>query len=368
VIAPEAEFGGYLTGVLIHRRAYCLGDNNRRFLDRADRLLRSQGDNIMGMLVEGVWKDQWYDTQSTGGRFVRRESRYRNWITPDGAAGPTGEGGFKAEPGRYHLYVSFACPWAHRTLIMRALKGLEGAISLSVTHWHMGENGWTFDPGPGVIPDPIHNAKYLYQIYLADDPKASGRATTPVLWDKAQGRIVNNESAEIMRMFNDAFDAIGARAADYHPESLRSAIDSLNERIYQDLNNGVYKAGFATSQEAYEEAALAVFTILDEFEEWLANKRYLFGDRPVETDWRLFTTLVRFDAVYVGHFKCNLRRLVDYPNLSRYARDLFQLPNIAATVNFEHIRKHYYTSHKAINPTGIVPIGPELDFSAGAGK
>jgi glutathionyl-hydroquinone reductase len=322
----------------------------------------------MGTLVEGVWQDQWYDTQSTGGRFVRWESRYRNWITPDGGPGPTGEGGFRAEPGRYHLYVSFACPWAHRTLIMRALKGLERAISLSVTHWHMGENGWSFDPGPGVIPDPIHNAKYLYQVYLADDPKASGRATTPVLWDKAQGRIVNNESADIMGMFNKAFDSVGAQPGDYYPVQLRSDIDALNERIYQDLNNGVYKAGFATSQEAYEEAAMAVFTMLDELEERLARSRYLFGERPVETDWRLFTTLVRFDAVYVGHFKCNLRRLVDYPNLWRYARDLFRQPGISETVNFDHIRNHYYTSHRAINPNGIVPIGPELDFSAGNGK
>jgi putative glutathione S-transferase len=322
----------------------------------------------MGTLVEGVWKDQWYDTQSTGGRFVRWESRYRNWITRDGAPGPTGEGGFKAEPGRYHLYVSFACPWAHRTLIMRALKGLESAISLSVAHWHMGENGWTFATAPGVMQDPIHNANYLYQIYLADDPKASGRATTPVLWDKAQGRIVNNESADIMRMFNDAFNGVGAQPGDYYPAQLQSDIDALNERIYRAVNNGVYQAGFATSQEVYEEAAFNVFAMLDELEERLARSRYLFGDRSVETDWRLFTTLIRFDAVYVGHFKCNLRRLVDYPNLSRYARDLFQFPRISGTVNFDHIRKHYYTSHKAINPTGIVPIGPELDFSAGISK
>jgi putative glutathione S-transferase len=260
--------------------------------------------------------------------------------------------------------VSFACPWANRTLIMRALKGLEGAISLSVTHWHMGENGWTFEPAPGVITDPIHGADYLYQIYLADDPKASGRATTPVLWDKARRRIVNNESADIMRMLNDAFDGADAQPGDYYPAPLRSEIDALNERVYHAVNNGVYQAGFATTQEAYEEAAFAVFSMLDELEERLASRRYLFGDQPVETDWRLFTTLVRFDAVYFGHFKCNLRRLVDYPNLSRYARDLFQLPGIAQTVNFDHIRKHYYTSHKAINPNGIVPIGPELDFSA----
>lgn len=317
----------------------------------------------MGILVDGVWKDEWYDTKSTGGRFVRWESPYRNWITPDGTPGPTGEGGFAAANGRYHLYVSYACPWAHRTLIMRALKGLESAITLSVTHWHMGENGWTFEAAPGVVPDPIHGAKYLYQIYLADNPQASGRATTPVLWDKAQGRIVNNESAEIIRMLNNAFDGVGARPGDYYPQELRSDIDALNERIYHAVNNGVYRAGFATTQEAYEEAAFGVFAMLDELEERLANSRYLFGDRLVETDWRLFTTLIRFDAVYFGHFKCNLRRLVDYTNLSRYARELFQTPGIDQTVNFEHIQKHYYTSHKAINPNGIVPIGPELDFS-----
>jgi glutathionyl-hydroquinone reductase len=322
----------------------------------------------MGMLVDGVWKDQWYDTKSTGGRFVRWESRYRNWITPDGAPGPMGEGGFAAELGRYHLYVSFACPWAHRTLIMRALKGLESTVSLSVTHWHMGENGWSFQPAPGVVPDPIHGADYLYQIYLADDPKASGRATTPVLWDRAKGRIVSNESADIMRMFNDAFDGLGAEPGDYYPAALRSDIDRLNDRIYRAVNNGVYQAGFATSQEAYEEAALAVFAMLDELEDRLANSRYLFGNRPLETDWRLFTTLIRFDAVYFGHFKCNLRRLVDYPNLWGYARDLFQLPHIAGTVNFEHIRQHYYTSHKAINPNVIVPIGPELDFFSAHGR
>jgi putative glutathione S-transferase len=321
----------------------------------------------MGILVDGVWKDEWYDTKSTGGRFVRWESRYRNWITPDGSPGPSGEGGFAAEFGRYHLYVSFACPWAHRTLIMRALKGLESAISLSVTHWHMGENGWTFEAAPGVIPDPIHRADCLYQVYLADDPKASGRATTPVLWDKARGRIVNNESAEIMRMLNSAFGSLGTDAGDYYPEALRREIDTLSQRIYDAVNNGVYKAGFATDQEAYEEAALNVFTMLDELEERLSDHRYLFGGRPLETDWRLFTTLVRFDAVYFGHFKCNLRRLVDYPNLWRYARDLYQLPGIAQTVNFDHIRRHYYGSHKKINPNGIVPIGPELDFTQDTG-
>jgi putative glutathione S-transferase len=245
---------------------------------------------------------------------------------------------------------------------MRALKGLGDAISISVTHWHMGENGWTFEPAPGVVPDPIQGARYLYEIYLADDPKASGHATTPVLWDKARARIVNNESADIMRMFNDAFDGIGAQPCDYCPAKMRGDIDALNERIYHAINNGVYRAGFATTQEAYEEAAFGVFAMLDEMEDRLGERRYLLGERPVETDWRLFTTLVRFDAVYVGHFKCNLRRLIDYPNLSRYARDLFRYPKIAGTVNFEHIRRHYYTSHKTINPTGIVPIGPHLSW------
>lgn len=316
----------------------------------------------MGVLVDGIWKDEWYDTQSTGGRFVREASQYRNWITTDGRPGPTGEGGFAAEPGRYHLYVAYACPWAHRTLIMRALKGIESAISLSVTHWHMGENGWTFAPGPGVVPDPVHNADYLYQVYLADNPRASGHATTPVLWDKARGRIVNNESADLMRMFNNAFDRAGAQPGDYCPARLRGEIEALNERIYDAVNNGVYQAGFATTQEAYEEAAVKVFAMLDELDERLSASRCLFGDRPLETDWRLFTTLIRFDAVYHGHFKCNLRRLIDYPRLSPYARDLFQIPGVAETVNFDHIRRHYYTSHKTINPAGIVPIGPDLNF------
>ncbi|NLG77186.1 MAG: glutathione S-transferase family protein, partial [Xanthomonadaceae bacterium] len=269
----------------------------------------------MGVLVEGEWKDQWYDTKSTGGRFVRWQSPYRHWITPDGSPGPTGEGGFAAEPGRYHLYVSYACPWAHRTLIMRELKGLQNMISLSVTHWLMAERGWTFDPGPGVVSDSVNGARALYEVYLADNPKASGRATTPLLWDKKQRRIVSNESADIVRMFNSAFDGVGAQPGDFYPEPLRADIDALNDHIYDTVNNGVYKAGFASTQEAYEEAARGVFATLDELEKRLDKNRYLFGDRIVETDWRLFTTLVRFDAVYHGHFKCNLRRLIDYPNL-----------------------------------------------------
>jgi len=318
----------------------------------------------MGLLIDGVWHDQWYDTKSTGGRFVRQESAFRNWITPDGAPGPTGVGGYKAEPGRYHLYVSLACPWAHRTLILRKLKGLEGMISVSVVHWLMLENGWTFDDGPGVIPDPIFGARYLYEIYARAEPRYTGRVTVPMLWDKATGTIVNNESSEIIRMFNSAFDGCGALPGDYYPEDLRLEIDALNARIYNTVNNGVYKAGFATTQEAYNAAVTKLFETLDFLEECLATRRYLLGDRLTEVDWRLFTTLVRFDPVYVGHFKCNLRRIVDYPNLFDYLRHLYQMPGIAETVNMFHIKHHYYQSHRTINPTGIVPLGPEINLSA----
>ena len=318
----------------------------------------------MGLLINGVWHDQWYDTKSTGGRFVRQESAFRNWITPDGAPGPTGVGGYKAEPGRYHLYVSLACPWAHRTLIFRKLKGLEGVISVSVVHWLMLENGWTFEEGPGVVPDPIFGARYLYEIYARAEPRYTGRITVPVLWDKETGTIVNNESSEIIRMFNSAFDDCGALPGDYYPEDLRSEIDALNARIYDTVNNGVYKAGFATTQEAYNDAVMKLFETLDLLEERLATRRYLLGDRLTEADWRLFTTLVRFDPVYVSHFKCNLRRIVDYPNLFDYLRHLYQMPGIAETVNMFHIKHHYYQSHRAINPTGIVPLGPEIDLNA----
>ncbi|WP_071518092.1 glutathione S-transferase family protein [Geitlerinema sp. PCC 9228] len=318
----------------------------------------------MGLLIDGVWYDQWYDTKSTGGRFVRQESQFRNWITPDGSPGPTGKGGFKAERGRYHLYVSYACPWAHRTLIFRALKGLTNAISLSVVHWFMGEQGWTFADGPGVIPDEINGADYLHQIYTKVDPKYTGRVTVPVLWDKEKNTIVSNESAEIIRMLNSAFDNLGATPGDYYPAPLRDEIDELNDRIYQTVNNGVYKAGFATTQTAYEEAVKPLFATLDDLEKTLEKQRYLLGDRQTEADWRLFTTLLRFDPVYVGHFKCNLRRLVDYPYLWAYVRDLYQTPGVADTVNWQHIKGHYYQSHKTINPTGIVPLGPEIDFTA----
>jgi glutathionyl-hydroquinone reductase len=317
----------------------------------------------VGFLLDGEWKDQWYDTSASGGRFVRNPSRFRSWVTADGSAGPSGAAGFPAEAGRYHLYVSLACPWAHRTLIFRRLKGLEELIPISVVHWLMGKNGWTFDPGEGVIADPNLQASFLHQIYTHADAHYTGRVTVPVLWDKQQGTIVNNESAEIIRMFNSAFDAIGARAGDYCPAALRGEIDALNDWIYDRVNNGVYKCGFATSQQAYEEALHPLFEALNNLEHRLAERRYLFGDTPTEADWRLFTTLLRFDPVYVGHFKCNLRRLVDYPNLFGYVRDLYQIPGVAETVNLDHIKKHYYQSHATINPTGIVPVGPEIDYS-----
>ena len=319
----------------------------------------------MGLLIDGVWHDRWYDTKDTGGRFVRQESRFRNWITADGAAGPTGDGGFKAEAGRYHLYVSLACPWAHRTLIFRTLKGLEPLIPISVVDWFMGEQGWRFKDVPGAIADPIHNADYMHQVYTAADPGYTGRVTVPVLWDREKRAIVNNESAEIIRMFNSAFDALpGVRAdIDFCPEALRADIDAINAVVYGAVNNGVYKAGFATRQEAYEEAFDALFAALDRLDALLSDQRYLVGDRLTEADWRLFTTLIRFDAVYVGHFKCNRQRIEDYPNLSNYLRDLYQVPGVAETVSLQHIKAHYYASHETINPTRIVPKGPDLDFS-----
>ncbi len=322
----------------------------------------------MGLLVDGVWQDRWYDTASTGGRFKRQDSAFRHWVTPDGAPGPSGEDGFKAEPGRYHLYVSLACPWAHRTLILRRLKGLEGMIGLSVVHWRMEENGWTFEDGPGVIPDTVRGARFLHQVYTAARADYTGRVTVPVLWDLERGTIVSNESAEIVRMMNSAFDGVGAAPSDLYPPDLRPEIDALNAVIYDTVNNGVYKAGFATTQDAYEEAVRPLFDTLDRLDERLSRARYLCGDRPTEADWRLFTTLVRFDPVYVGHFKCNLRRIADYPHLSGYLRDLYQVEGIAGTVNMLHIKGHYYESHKSINPTGIVPAGPVMDLDAPHGR
>ncbi|MCK5922206.1 MAG: glutathione S-transferase family protein, partial [Methylococcales bacterium] len=312
----------------------------------------------MGLLQEGQWVDQWYNTRETGGQFVRQAPSFRNWITADGAPGPSGAGGFNAQPGRYHLYVSLACPWAHRTLIFRALKGLEDTISVSVVHWYMAENGWSFQPGDGVVSDSVNGADYLYQVYTAAKSDYSGRVTVPVLWDKKTRTIVSNESSEIIRMLNTAFDEIGAKPGDFYPEPLRAEIDVLNERIYNTVNNGVYKAGFATTQEAYEEAVVPLFETLDWLEEHLSRQRYLVGNAITEADWRLFTTLVRFDPVYVGHFKCNIRRIADYANLSGYVRELYQQPGVAATVDMQHIKNHYYTSHETVNPSRVIAMGP----------
>jgi glutathionyl-hydroquinone reductase len=318
----------------------------------------------VGLLVDGIWQDQWYDTKSTDGRFVRPPARYRNWVTADGAPGPSGDGGFPAAAGRYHLYVALACPWAHRTLIFRKLKRLEHAISVSVVEPLMLSDGWVFGPPDGPTADPINGKAKLSDVYLVADPKFTGRVTVPVLWDKDRRTIVNNESSEIIRMFNAAFDAFTDDRTDYYPTHARVEIDAINRTVYENVNNGVYRAGFATTQAAYEEAFRALFAALDDLEKRLGRSRYLVGQCVTEADWRLFTTLVRFDAVYVGHFKCNLRRIGDYPNLSHYLRDLYQTPGIAATVNMDHIKRHYYGSHRHINPTGIVPLGPTVDFAA----
>jgi glutathionyl-hydroquinone reductase len=315
----------------------------------------------MGLLIDGVWHER--DPEGAAdGRFARPDSAFRNWVTPDGRPGPTGHDGFAAAKGRYHLYVSLACPWAHRTLIMRSLKGLCDLISVSVTHWLMAEQGWTFAPGEGVIPDPLFNSRFLYEIYARADSSYTGRVTVPILWDRHTQAIVNNESAEIVRMFNSAFDAAGAIPGDFYPQALRSEIDALNTRIYDTLNNGVYKAGFAATQQAYEEAIVPLFESLDWLDDRLSQTRFLCGDQLTEADIRLFTTLVRFDAVYHGHFKCNLRRLIDYRHLWAYTRDIFQWPGVAQTIDFLHIKRHYYMSHRRINPTGIVPAGPIIDF------
>ncbi|KQQ59879.1 glutathionyl-hydroquinone reductase YqjG [Pseudomonas sp. Leaf127] len=316
----------------------------------------------MGLLIDGRWHDQWYES-SKDGAFQRENAQRRSWITQDGAPGPSGDGGFKAEAGRYHLYVSLACPWAHRTLIVRQLKGLEALINVSVVSWLMLENGWTFDKATGSSGDALDNLDFLHQRYTEDDPQYTGRVTVPLLWDKQLKRIVSNESAEIIRMFNSAFNDLTGNHLDLYPEPLRGEIDALNEQIYPAVNNGVYRAGFATSQSAYEQAFDEVFAKLDELECLLGEKRYLVGDYLTEADVRLFTTLVRFDAVYHGHFKCNLRRLSDYPNLSHWLRELYQWPGVAQTVDFQHIKHHYYASHRTINPTGIVPKGPKQDFA-----
>lgn len=322
----------------------------------------------MGILIDGQWQNTWYPTEETQGRFIRSAAQFRNWITADGSAGPSGRAGFQAEAGRYHLYVSYACPWANRTLIFRKIKGLEKIISLSVVHWHMAEEGWTFSNDEGVIADPIFNAPYLRDIYLKANKNYSGRVTVPVLWDKKTNTIVSNESSEIIRMFNNAFDDLGAADGDYYPEKLRNEIEIVNTRIYDTVNNGVYKAGFATTQEAYEEAVIPLFESLDWLEHKLTTQRYLTGNQITEADWRLFTTLIRFDPVYVGHFKCNMKRLIDYPNLWAYTRDLYQQPGVAETINMVHIKNHYYVSHTSINPSGVVPLGPVIDFHVRHGR
>lgn len=323
----------------------------------------------MGLLIDGVWHDKWYDTASTGGRFKRTEAVWRNWVTADGEAGPTGKGGFRAEPGRYHLYVSLACPWAHRTLLMRKLKGLEQLIPVSVVHPLMLENGWSFDDNfPAATGDSLYQNEFLYQLYLHADADYTGRVTVPVLWDTQQNTIVSNESADIIRMFNSAFDAVGARAGDYYPEALRSKIDEVNSWVYDTVNNGVYKSGFATSQEAYDEAVSALFSSLDRLEQMLGQHRYLTGDTLTEADLRLWTTLVRFDPVYVTHFKCDKHRISDYLNLNGFLRDIYQMPGLAETVDLAHIRHHYYCSHKTINPSGVISIGPAFDWDEPHGR
>lgn len=322
----------------------------------------------MGLLIDGVWHEQDTRPPPADGAFQRQASAFRNWVTPDGRPGPGGASGFNAMAGRYHLYVSLACPWAHRVLIMRALKGLEQIIPASVTHWLMGEHGWSFAPGEGVVSDPLFGSRYLHEVYTRADATYTGKVTVPVLWDKHTQMIVNNESSEIIRMLGSAFDAVGAQPGDYYPVALRPEIDAVNARVYDTLNNGVYKAGFATTQAAYEEAVGPLFDTLDWLEERLGQARFVCGDRFTEADIRLFTTLIRFDAVYHGHFKCNIRRIVDYPNLWAYTRDVDQLKGVAPTVDFGHIKRHYYGSHKRINPTGIIPVGPKLDLDAPAGR
>ncbi|HEY6633614.1 MAG TPA: glutathione S-transferase family protein [Rhizobiaceae bacterium] len=318
----------------------------------------------MGLLVEGKWVDRWYDTKESGGRFVRQDAKRRNWVTADGKPGERGKRGFKAEPGRYHLYVSLACPWAHRTLIFRTLKKLEDVISVSTVHPYMGKDGWTFVAEDGATGDTLYGLDFLHQIYTKADQAYTGRVTTPVLWDRKEETIVSNESSDIIRMLNSAFDEWGDASLDFYPQAQREEIDRINEFVYPSINNGVYRTGFATTQEAYEEAFTELFDALDRIEQRLSKQRYLVGDRITEADWRLFTTLVRFDPVYVGHFKCNLKRIADYPNLSNYLRDLYQVPGVAETVNLHHIKSHYYGSHTTINPTRIVPVGPTIDYAA----
>ena len=334
----------------------------------------------MGLLVEGKWVDRWYDTKSTGGHFKRTEAAFRNWITPDGSPGPSGEGGFPAASGRYHLFVSFACPWAHRTLIFRKLHGLESHIGVSVVHPFMGSRGWSFeayeagDPAEDarLRPDPVMGARFLHELYARAMPEYTGRVTVPVLWDLERDQMVSNESSEIIRMFNSAFRELTgpefAAVRDHYPEALRAEIDEVNERVYSDVNDGVYRTGFATTQSAYDDSVTKLFEALDWLETRLSERRWLCGEAPTEADWRLFTTLIRFDDVYHHHFKCSRKRLRDFPNLFAHTRELYQMPGIAETVHFDHIRRHYYRSHETINPNRIVPLAPDIDWNAPHGR
>ena len=323
----------------------------------------------MGLLIDGVWSTEWYDTSRTGGHFVRDTARFRNWVTADGSAGPSGDGGFAAESGRYHLYVSYACPWAHRTLIFRQLKDLTGHISVSVVHPLMLDEGWTFKTDDqGATGDTLLGKSFMHEIYTTSDANVSGRVTVPVLWDKKQGCIVSNESSEIIRMFNSAFDHITGNELDFWPVEMRDEIEIVNLDIYENINNGVYRTGFAGTAEAYEESVTKLFDALDRMEARLIGNRYLMGDRLTEADWRFFATLIRFDPVYVGHFKCNIRRIADYTAISGYMRELYQMDGIAGTVNLAHVKGHYYASHRTINPTGIVPLGPVLNYDEPHGR
>ena len=317
----------------------------------------------MGLLVNGQWQDKWYDTDNNQGEFKREAAQLRNWVTEDGSAGQSGDAGFKAEKDRYHLYVSLACPWAHRTLIFRHLKGLEDYISVSVVSPDMLEHGWTFDKDNHSTGDALFDSEFMHQIYTRNKADYSGRVTVPVLWDKKTQRIVSNESAEIIRMFNSAFNALTGNERDFYPQSLSSEIDEVNEFVYHNINNGVYRAGFATTQEAYTEAFDDLFAALDKIEQRLTANRYLVGETLTEADWRLFTTLIRFDSVYVGHFKCNLRTIESYPAISNYLRELYQIEGVSKTVDFYHIKRHYYFSHTMINPTQVVPKGPDIDYA-----
>ena len=323
----------------------------------------------MGLLVDGVWHDTWYDTKSTGGKFERSQAKFRNWITADGSAGPSGSGGFKAEKGRYHMYVSDACPWAHRALIFRQIKDLSDHITISTVHPDMLSDGWSFEKDEyGETGDTLFDLPFARDIYTRADPAFSGRVTVPILWDKQQNTIVSNESSEIIRMFNIAFNDVTGNTSDLWPLHMHDDIEVVNARIYDTLNNGVYRCGFATTQAAYDEAVHPLFDTLDWIEERLGTKRYLLGDRLTEADWRLFTTLIRFDAVYHLHFKCNKKRIVDYPNLWAYTRELYQVEGVAETVNLNHIVRHYHYSHESINPNRIIPINPTLELMAPHGR